>query len=58
MYWSENEICVWLDMAKSGIVYWDATSSILSHRDDNFKYYYYALACSYPIQGHAAIPKA
>jgi hypothetical protein len=40
MYWSENGIRIWHDVARSGIVYWDATGSILSHRDDKFKYYY------------------
>ena len=43
-------------MARSGIVYWDATGSILSHRDDKFKYYYYELACSNPVKGQPAIP--
>ena len=31
-YWSENGIRIWHDVARSGIVYWDATGSILSQQ--------------------------
>lgn len=55
-YWSENGIRIWHDVARSGILYWDATYSILSHRDDKFKYYHYELACSNPVKGQPAIP--
>ena len=43
MYWTEDGIKIWHDMAKNGIVYWDATGTVLSHRTDNYKFYYYEL---------------
>ncbi|CAC5390125.1 unnamed protein product [Mytilus coruscus] len=53
---SENGVRIWHDLAKSGIVHWDATGSIVSHRDDQWKYYYYELACSNPVPGQPVIP--
>lgn len=56
MYWTEDGVRIWHDMAKDGIVYWDATGTVLRSRQDKWKYFYYELACSNPVIGQPVIP--
>lgn len=56
MYWTETGVRIWHDMAKDSVVFWDATGSVISPRQDRPRFYYYELACLNPTKGQNIIP--